>query len=622
MTAYLSQWNFAVGEKAQCLEKGKPVAVPHTWNTQDTLETYMGKGFYSCKINPCPSGKERTFLHFHGAYRDTEVFVNGYPAGTHKGSGYTPFTMEITSQMNASAPSELMVSVDNRFSENALPYNKSFDWAHDGGLIRPVECRQTGRIAIMDTCVTAEPVILPTGKRQNEGNGIFGFCPIMDGAKGNDTLAWALYFGAEGSLVPKGSTPLDSGTLKPGEALVPHLLSGISFWHFDRPVLYTLQLAALCADGTLSDEKEIVFGFREMKIQGDGWFFNGERVRLPGMEWMPGSDPATGMAESREDMEAWLTRLKESNSILTRFHWQQDDWVYDWCDRHGMLVQEEIPFWGKQPEGDPEALWPVTCIHLTEMVHAHRHHPSIIAWGVGNELSGQKESVQRYVRRACAFVHSLDSTRPVSYVTNTAWQCPFQDATKDGDILCINDYIGTWHTGLDQEIAWETLLSAHPGRAFVPSEFGLCEPAFSGGDQARERIFLEKLASYRPKDAIAGTVYFCLNDYRTHMGEEGTGRFRQRVHGSMDMTGHKKPSYDTVKQTYSPLTARWTSDGLHISCRKDIPCYTVEGYTLVIGDTVRLLPTLCPGEDWLYSSFHPGEKISIRRPSGDHVIDV
>lgn len=42
-----------------------------------------------------------------------------------------------------------------------------------------------------------------------------------------------------------------------------------------------------------------------------------------------------------------LLCLKESNSILTRFHWQQDDWVYDWCDRHGMLVQEEVPFWGQ-----------------------------------------------------------------------------------------------------------------------------------------------------------------------------------------------------------------------------------------------------------------------------------
>ena len=191
------------------------------------------------------------------------------------------------------------------------------------------------------------------------------------------------------------------------------------------------------------------------------------------------------MAESRSKLQDMLLCLKDCNTVLTRFHWQQDDWVYDWCDRYGLLVQEEIPFWGKQPEGDPEKLWPVACRQMEEMISAHRHHPSIIAWGVGNELSAQTWPVQRYIRRAVAFIHEKDPDRLANYVSNTAFACPEQDGAGDGDILMINDYIGTWHQGLDQEGAWAELLDAHPGRAFVPSEFGLCEPAFSAGDAAR-----------------------------------------------------------------------------------------------------------------------------------------
>ena len=285
-------------------------------------------------------------------------------------------------------------------------------------------------------------------------------------------------------------------------------------------------------------------------------------------------------------------------------------------------MQEEIPFWGKQPEGDPEKLWPVVKSQLEEMIAAHRHHPSIIAWGVGNELSGQEEAVQRYVRNARAFARNLDGTRPVSYVTNTAWQNDFDDAAKDGDILCVNDYIGTWHQGLQQEPAGENLLAAHPGRAFIPSEFGLCEPAFSGGDKARERIFLEKTSSYRPKEQIVGTVYFCLNDYRTHMGEEGEGRLRRRVHGSAGLRGEPKPSYFTVRKEHAPLIARWTAEGLRLTCRNDLPRYAVEGYILQTGEAKISIPDLLPGETWLCRKAKSGEAIRIYRPNGDFVMDV
>lgn len=621
----IEDWLFAAGEDVACLRAAKPVRVPHTWNIEKSLEEHVGRGWYRAVISSdsLSSGK-RTFLYFHGAYRDADVYVNGCLAARHEGAGYTPFLVEITPYQKENVDTEITVCVDNRFSEHAVPYGRSFDWANDGGLYRSVEVWQTGKTAIEDVRITAAPIIPQTKWRQHGGQAAFGFSAELDGVKEGSALQWALHRGAKDSVTETEETPMISGEFPCADEiyLEPRFLQDIVYWHFDQPKLYTLRLRVVDQNGNVSDEKEIAFGFRELKLSGGAWQLNGETVRLPGMEWMPGSDPEIGAAEGPDDLAKMLRLLKESNSVLTRFHWQQDDWVYDWCDRHGLLVQEEIPFWGKQPEGDPEALWPVIEAQMKEMISAHRHHPSIIAWGVGNELSAHTWPVQRYIRRATALARELDDTRFANYVTNTAWRCPDHDGAGDGDILMINDYIGTWEPNRQQDEAWKELLNAHPGRAFIPSEFGLCEPAFSGGDPERERIFLEKTNYYRQIPNIVGTIYFCLNDYRTHMGEEGQGRFRRRVHGSADWTGEPKPSYYTVQREHAPLTVERTEAGLRFTCRSDIPCYAVMGYVLTDGIETIVIPDLLPGESWLYEGTLDREESRVCRPGGDLVLNI
>ena len=38
--------------------------------------------------------------------------------------------------------------------------------------------------------------------------------------------------------------------------------------------------------------------------------------------------------------------MKELNCVYTRVHWPQDRRVLDYCDRHGILIQTEVPAWG------------------------------------------------------------------------------------------------------------------------------------------------------------------------------------------------------------------------------------------------------------------------------------
>ena len=98
-------------------------------------------------------------LYFHSAYHDAKIYVNGELAGEHKNSGYTPFTVNISEYIKE-GKNIITVEANNRFSPDMLPVNRSFDWANDGGIIRPVELWVTGKQYIKELTITAKPVIL------------------------------------------------------------------------------------------------------------------------------------------------------------------------------------------------------------------------------------------------------------------------------------------------------------------------------------------------------------------------------------------------------------------------------------------------------------------------------
>lgn len=620
----LKNWHFLTGESSEGLKEARMVEIPHTWNIEEGTEDYWGIGWYGCTLWAPREWEDRHVrIQFQAVYHDAVVYLNGQEVGRHENSGYTPFEVVLTGKLLYGQSNWLTVRADNRFSQQMLPYMRSFDWANDGGMIRPARIIVTGKHFIQTSHVTARPFITEEGSRQERGAGAFGVTALVGGTKKEGIcLKWEFYEGADGK-----ERLLDSGTAfcEGGQVKIPATTrENIHFWHFDRPVLYTVQLTLMDGDA-VEDQMKTVFGFRDFHVKGKNFYLNGEPVRLCGTEWMPGSDPAFGMAEPREQLEKMLKLLKESNCVFTRFHWQQDDWVYDWCDRHGMLVQEEIPFWGREPEKAGEQQWKVFSQQIGEMVNAHGNHPSIIAWGVGNELDGQGEETIQYIKDAVAYTHRLDESRLANYVTCTIYPDPAKDGTTDGDVMMINDYIGTWHGERDQDEEWNRIVKANPDKPMVPSEFGLCEPAWKGGDPRREEIFLEKMQCYRKYPNIAGTIYFCLNDYRTQMGEDGEGKFRQRIHGSTDLAGEAKPSYYTVQRECAPFMVVREQKEVWLVCRTDLPCYEMRGYYLEMdlsGGTCRTeIPDLTPGERWKIPKFSEEVRtMRVFRSNGDRVL--
>ncbi|MFD2746817.1 glycoside hydrolase family 2 protein [Paenibacillus yanchengensis] len=624
------------------LTDGQQVRIPHTWNIQEGLEDYRGTGWYSYSFTVPEDWQDKLVrVQFDAVYRDTIIWLNGQKVLEHNGSGYTPFLIDITPFLNNAATQLLVVSVNNENSATALPMNNTFDWADDGGIYRGVSFIVTGQYAIDYAKLSAAPLFEKNERNANSGvlSGTVHLWnnPLLDG---DSTTNFRLNVTVEkDGQVVKEQVVEQAVTAKEGIITLSELtVDKLDLWHFDHPHLYSVRLTLFVGEVEQAvDELVVNVGFREIKAVGNQLLLNREPVRLMGVEWMPGSHPERGMAETEEQLFEMLTHIKHANCVITRFHWQQDSKLLDWCDRNGLLVQEEIPHWAQPFDPGDETLALATK-HAEAMIARHYNHPSIFAWGMGNEVNAQSPITVRYFERLKLVIEQLDHTRSINYVSNSVHENPAADASGVGDMIMWNDYIGTWHGDLDRTAEIKQIVAAYPDKPLVISEFGLCEPKFTGGDERREQILIENTLEYRKHKSIAVLYYFSLNDYRTQMGEEGVGRFCQRVHGSMDMYGNAKPSYYALRTLGSPveLTAVYNAvtEGLEltVTVRNDIPNYAIDGYRISLeneqGDNAEvILPALSPGQSYMITnpaiSVERWEEISFQivRPTGFSVID-
>jgi beta-glucuronidase len=286
-------------------------------------------------LDPLPEDAVMQF-EFDAVYRDTKIWMDGELVKEHTGSGWTAFSFQPYPEPDDYMPAFwIVVSVDNRFSEKALPYSNSFDWAADGGIIRSVRVRVMPKSHITGLSVAADPDLstrlAPVSVRADVS--LAGF---------SDRMKIDLSISD-----PSGSVILRKQIQAPHDRKTASIdwkdvLAEPRLWHFDRPLLYRVT-ARLSEGEVILHERQAYFGIRKVEVDRGRFILNGEPMRLMGVEWMPGSDPRYGMAESPGFMRTILSDMKNLNCILSRFHWQQDETVFDFCDTEGMLVQEEIP---------------------------------------------------------------------------------------------------------------------------------------------------------------------------------------------------------------------------------------------------------------------------------------
>jgi beta-galactosidase len=569
----------------------RKVKVPHTWQVDPAFTDYRGIAWYLRTFDaPSEWQDSAVRLEFDAVFHTAKIWVNGQLAGEHVRKGYTAFVLDVAHFLRLGRSNTIAVCVDNAFDEHMVPRGRSSDWAHDGGIYRPVQLLITPKTFVERVDVEADPDL-------ESGDAKIAITAYLRNASAKEWIGRVFFqiIDDETSSAVMTSSDTPRLTIKGGvtqTAKYAATLAKAKLWHFDHPNLYRLIFSI--AGGQEIHQFTVTFGVRKFEAKGSGLYLNGERMKLMGVERMAGSNPEFGMAETSQ----WITHdhddLKHLNCVFTRVHWPQDKRVLDYCDRNGILMQSEIPAWGYDTFAGMGAE-PNTDIlqnameQLREMIARDRNHPSIVAWGLCNEIGGHNPPAFQFAKHMLKEAKRLDPNRLCSYASNSLDETPERDVAGLMDFIETNEYFGSWAPGTPVEVAkhLDKIHAAFPGKPVVISEYGYCACTADRpeGDGQRIEILRSHDVVFRSKDFVAGAIFFCYNDYRTHVGYSGVGALKQNVHGVVNLFGAQKASYDVLRQESSPVESLAVENHsnvfqLRLKARHDVPAYNLRGYKL------------------------------------------
>ena len=482
------------GEAAQ-------VRLPHTVREQPQHyalpENYEMVCGYRRKLELPESFRgKRLFLQFDGAAHIATVYLNGVRLCQHR-TGYTAFRVEITRQAILGGENELAVELDCTENGAVPPFGFVIDYLTYGGLYREVW---------LDV------------REQDHIEDLFVFTPTLDLLEARLELT-------DPTLDVRLSVWDGDGCLAEalGHEQIRLQVPGVSPWCPARPKRYTCRAELLGRDGRVLDRQEKLFGFRTVEFRADGFFLNGEKSYLRGLnrhQCYPTIGYAAPERLQRED--ARILKEELGCTAVRTSHYPQSQYFIDECDRLGLLVFTEIPGW--QHVGD-EAWKDQAVENVGEMVRQYRSHPSIVLWGVRINESQDDDA---FYTRTNALCHALDPSRPTSGVRY------LRRSSLLEDVYAYNDFS---HVGTNAGVLPKEQVSTHPEKALLVSEHnGHMFPTKSFDPWAKRQEHALRHARVQ-NDAAAdgqhvGCFGWCMFDYPTHK-DFGSGD-RVCYHGVMD----------------------------------------------------------------------------------------
>jgi len=451
-------WTFTDGHGQQT-----KLNLPHTWNGKDGQDGgndyWRGTCTYERQVKKPDFGpKQRVYLQFHGVNASAKVLLNGNHVCSHDG-GYSTFRADVTDLL--AEDNHLLVEVDNSVNDHVYPQKADFTFY--GGIYRDVEF-----------------LIVPEAHFDLDYYGSFGMKYETDIKDGSADIKVTSYLNGKAKSL-RGEAKLklldaDGEIVATGEGTEctlhldqPHLWDGI-----EDPYLYTL-IGELTVAGEIIDRVSCSAGIREFSFDSKkGFFLNGRSYPLRGVsrhqDWKD-----IGNAIHRENMDTDMELIREIGANTVRLaHYQHDQYFYDLCDKYGLIVWAEIPYISEHlPKGREN-----TFSQMRELIAQNHHHPSIVMWGVSNEItiSGNKPKSRadmldnhHALQKLCKEMDPGRSTTLACYAV-----ChPFHPVSKITDVVAWNLYLGWYVPFLWLNDVWMKFYHfLYPNRCIAYSEYG------------------------------------------------------------------------------------------------------------------------------------------------------
>ncbi|MFZ5352335.1 MAG: glycoside hydrolase family 2 TIM barrel-domain containing protein [Bacillota bacterium] len=534
--------NYEAGDEAKnSLDGFEPVLLPHT-NIELPYNYFDEKAFaiVSCYKHPVTLSHElkgkRVLIRFEGIMSYARVYLNGIFLGEHKG-GYTPFSIRIDEAYNWKQETNILtVIADSTEREDIPPFGGQIDYLTYGGIYREVSMLVIDDIYIENIKIETDAVLESLKKVR-----------LKIYLKNPDKHAADIVFRI--SIREKEGTDIYKDSFKAALSKESDIycfeidgLEDIKLWDVDSPNLYELTAEFEAKD--MSDSCTEVFGFRKAEFTPDGFYLNGRRLKLIGLNRHQ-SFPYVGYAMPKRVQEKDAEILKKDLhlNIVRTSHYPQSKHFLNRCDELGLLVFEEIPGW--QHIGDEQ--WKeVAKSNIIEMIERDWNHPSIILWGVRINESKDDDDFYAATNR---IARNLDATRQTAGVRCIANSNLLEDVYTFNDFIHGESELALRNqqavTGLDQKVPY--MVTEYNGHMYPTKRFDNEERQM---EHSLRHLRVQNAAF--KDDSISGAIGWCAFDYNTHK-DFGSGD-RICYHGVMDMFRiHKFAAY-VYKSQVSPET--------------------------------------------------------------------
>ena len=472
-------------------EKWYWVSLPHTWNDIDGQDggndLYRGTAYYAKELEKIDLPKaDKYYLELNGANSSATVYVNGKKLASHDG-GYSTWRVNITDVLEDK--NLFVVEVDN--SQNDRVYPQNADFTFYGGLYRDVNILAVNN-SHFDLEYYGGPGIKVTpevvDKSANVEVEVFT-TNALDTQKLNYILK-----DREGNIIAQKETSAS-------ETKVTFEIENVHLWHGKKdPYLYSAEVC-LKENDEILDNVSTRFGCLTFKIDPElGFILNGEEYPLRGVSrhqdrW------GIGNALLPEHHEEDMDMICEVGATTIRLaHYQHDQYFYDLCDERGMVIWAEIPYISTHMPNGREN----TISQMKELITQNYNHPSIVVWGLSNEITMSGESTEDLRENHVILndlAHEMDKTRltTIACVSMCSMDDPY---VQIPDVVSYNHYFGWYGGDTSMNGPWfDEFHAKYPNIPIGCSEYG-CEALNWHTSNPEQGDYTEEYQAYYHEELI------------------------------------------------------------------------------------------------------------------------